>query len=121
MHHVTEQTLVRDNGACKGTGGVSAGNRAHAFTRGFLDTETGAVYRSRDVHGQAAPIHLLDGLPDDVVEARNAAGRVARVKGSIVAGFLRAGCFYTRSEAAALGDTLPRPITLRRPTSPTSL
>src|SRR5262245_7523494 len=96
-----EEVLVAENAAYAGTGGVSDGNRAYGLVPGFIDTETGAVYRSRNAHGQAAPIHCLDGLPEHLVEVRRD-GRVARVKRSIVAGFLSAGRFYTRSEAAAL-------------------
>jgi len=98
---IVEEMLCAENAAYAGTGGVSEGNRAHGFAPGFLDTETGAVYRSRDADGRLVAIHRLDGLPGHLVEARTPEGRVARVKSSIVSGFLRAGRFYTRSEAAA--------------------
>jgi hypothetical protein len=105
-HRTTKEALAAENAAYAGTGGVSGGNRAHGFAPGFMDTETGVTYRSCDANGRPAPFHRLDGLPDDLVEARTPAGCVARVKRSIVSGFLRAGRFYTRSEAAALVDAL---------------
>jgi hypothetical protein len=43
---------------------------------------------------------MLDGLPTEWVVKRDPAGRVTAVKGSVVAGFLLGGRFYTREEAA---------------------
>jgi hypothetical protein len=99
---MTGEMLVRENASYANTGGVCSGNRACGFLPGFLDTETGAVYASCDANGGLARIHRLDGLPDHLIETRNAAGRVAQIKRSVVSGFRRAGQFYTRSEAAAL-------------------
>lgn len=45
-------------------------------------------------------MHLLDGLPDEVVLARDVGGRITAVRRDIVAGFVRAEAFYTREEAA---------------------
>ena len=42
---------------------------------------------------------MLDGLPDAVIVRRNRSGKVTAVRGSIVAGFLRDGRFYTREQA----------------------
>ena len=70
---------------------VSSGNRAYGFAPGFLDTGTGAVYVSCDAHGHRAPSHRLDGLPNDLVVARNLSGGVAHVKRSIVSRFRREG------------------------------
>lgn len=105
-HRTMEAGLVAENAPYSGTGGVSEGNRSHGFVPGFLDTETGAIYRSCDADGRPVPVDRLDGLPNCLVEARTPAGRVARVKRSIVSGFLLADRFYTRSEAAALVDAL---------------
>jgi hypothetical protein len=46
-------------------------------------------------------MHLLDGLPDEWVVERDAAGRVRAIKDSVIAGFVRDGRFYTREQAAA--------------------
>ncbi len=93
--------LRRESAPHDGTARSSAGNRSEGFRPGFIDTETGLVYDARFADGRAAPFHLLDGLPDTVVIARDHGGRVQAVKVTIVPGFIRCGTFFTRSEAAA--------------------
>ena len=97
---LTTQVLRRQNLAFKGTGGVSAGNRSQGFAPAFLDTETGSIYLARFADGRPAPMHLLDGLPRELIVSRDAAGRCLAVKRSLVAGFVQAGRFYTREQAA---------------------
>lgn len=97
---ISAQTLLRENSAYQGTGGISQGNRSFGFRPAFCDGETAAVYLSRFADGQPAPFHLLDGLPDEVVLSRNPTGRVAAVKQTLVSGFVLDGCFYTREQAA---------------------
>jgi hypothetical protein len=97
---LTTQVLRRQNLAFKGTGGVSAGNRSQGFAPAFLDTETGSVYLARFADGRPAPMHLLDGLPRELIVSRDAAGHCLAVKRSLVAGFVQAGRFYTREQAA---------------------
>lgn len=96
---VTEATLARQNRHFAGTTGRSEENRHLGFRPAFMDLITRAIYESCFANGAPAPVHLLDGLPDHVVIARCPAGRVRAVKESIVAGFVRAGRFYTRDEA----------------------
>lgn len=98
---LTKIELRRENRVFEGTGGRSEENRSSGFEPAFLDNETHRIYRSRYADGRPAPCHLLDGLPDEVVVARDGRGRVAATKGSLVAGFLRCGAFYTRDEAVA--------------------
>jgi hypothetical protein len=97
---LTTQVLRRQNLAFKGTGGVSAGNRSQGFAPAFLDMETGSVYLARFADGRPAPMHLLDGLPRELIVSRDAAGRCLAVKRSLVAGFVQADRFYTREQAA---------------------
>jgi hypothetical protein len=85
----------------RGTAGCSEGNGGLGFRPAFLDADTGIVYCSCFLDGNPAPVHLLDGLPDDVVVSRAESGQVTAVKGSLVSGFVRFGKFYTRDEAAA--------------------
>jgi hypothetical protein len=99
--------LERQNREFRGTGGRSEENGSAGFQPAFLDMETRSVYPSRFRDGQRAPIHLLDGLPEQLVLARDALGRVAAVKRSIVAGFARNGRFYTRDEAALCTAAMP--------------
>ena len=102
MLTLSSRYLQIETAAHRGTGGVSAENRKLGFRPAFRDTATGETYLSTFADGRPAPFHVLDGLPEPVVLARDRYGRISRVLGSIIAGFLRDGMFYTRAEAAAL-------------------
>lgn len=95
--------LEAQNRRYAGGGGVSRHNRDQGFAPAFLDTGTGAVYLSRFRDGRPAPMHLLDGLPAELVTAR-AAERVVAVSARVTAGFVRGGRFYTREQAARAVD-----------------
>ena len=110
MLTMSSRYLKLESAAHRGTGGVSAENRELGFVPAFLDTKTGTVYRSTFADGRPAPIHVLDGFPDEVVVARDLRGRVAQVVGSIVAGFVRESRFYTRDEAAQFLAAHSEPI-----------
>src|SRR5258706_2542082 len=86
----------------RGTGGVSENDRSLSFQPAFIDSETCTVYLSRFPDGRLAPCHLLDGLPADLVLARNELGRVTRVRAAVVCGLVQDGHFYTRDETAAM-------------------
>ena len=92
--------LELENVRYAGTGGVSRENRRCGFRPAFMDLETAAVYPARFADGRPAPFHLLDGLPDELVLSRDAAGRVAEIRASVISGFEQQGRFYTRDEAA---------------------
>lgn len=96
----TEQALARENVRFQGTGGVSTENRSRGFRPAFLDAQTNIVYPSRFANGKRAPCHLLEGLPNELVVARDAVGGVAAVKAVVISGFACNGRFYTREEAA---------------------
>jgi len=85
-----------------GTGGVSRENRHRGFLPAFFDSETGRSVLSRFADGRLAPVHLLDGVPAEWVVARDRAGRVRKVKASVIAGFVLDGWFYTREQAASV-------------------
>lgn len=94
------RALERQTRAYERTGGTSRVSKELGFRPAFKDAETSKVYLSKDRHGRCACVHLLDGLPDDVVLARGKDGRVSAVKGSLVAGFVKDGRFYDRDQAA---------------------
>jgi hypothetical protein len=100
LQTMSHNRLVKENLAFAGTGGVSSGNRSQGFQPAFYDTESGLVQPACFTDGSPAPMHLLDGLPDQWVKERLPSGRVAVVKESVIAGFLREGLFYTRDQAA---------------------
>ncbi len=95
-----EQRLAQQNESYRGSGGRSEENRDYGFRPAFFDYASQRLYLSRFADGKPAPMHLLDGLPDDVVVDRAASGRVLRTRASLVAGFERKGMFYTRKAAA---------------------
>ncbi|MBK1734326.1 hypothetical protein CKO15_03310 [Halorhodospira abdelmalekii] len=99
---LTADRLRWENKTYRGSGGVSGCNREYGFRPAFLDTETGTVYVSCGRDGVPAPFHRLDGLPEELVRERDDRGRVIAVKTTIVSGFERDGCFYTREQAAAM-------------------
>ena len=93
--------LQAQNAEFAGTGGVSRNNRELGFVPGYLNTGTGKTLASRFSDGRPAPIHVLDGLPDSWIGARDASGKVTRAARTVVAGFLRNGEFFTRASAAS--------------------
>jgi hypothetical protein len=101
------ERLRRENEAFEGTGGISRENRSAGFVPGFLDTASGRVYRSCFADGRPAPIHLFDGLPGHLVSVIGKAGNATAEGARLVSGFLRAGRFYTRQEAA---DAMRQPL-----------
>jgi len=97
---MNRQMLRLENAAFQGTGGRSQENAGLGFRPAFLDRDTSQVYASRFANGMLAPLHLLDGLPEEVVLKRAPGGQVQVVKPSIVSGFTLDGEFYTREAAA---------------------
>lgn len=93
--------LQSENRHYLGSGGRSEENADVGFRPAFLDPQTHTVYLSRFADGRPAPFHVLDGLPDTLVAQRHADGRVAQTRVVMVSGFVRAGAFFTRDEAAA--------------------
>ena len=98
---LTTETLRKQNLAFVGTGGVSEENRASGFRPAFHDLASGSTALARFADGNPAPMHLLDGLPEEWVVKRDATGRISAIKDTVIAGFVRNGLFYTREQAAA--------------------
>jgi hypothetical protein len=96
---LTELSIRDENALFEHTRGVSANNHTLGYVPGYLNRLTGEQSRSRYADGSPAPIHLLDGLPEEWIETRDAQGRALRTCAGIVAGFIRDGRFYTREEA----------------------
>lgn len=92
--------LREENEEFGGTGGVSPVNRKHGFLPAFLDTDTGVIYPSRFADGHPAPVHLYVGLPSVLFTDLDAGDKPKALKSSVVSGFVRGQCFYTRDEAA---------------------
>jgi len=97
------------------TGGVSQTSGQRGFLPAFLDQATGISYLARFPDGRPAPMHLLDGLPEELIQQRSHSGRVHSLKTSVVAGFLRRGRFFTREQAARALRLAERIHSLRQP------
>ncbi len=97
---MTYERLRKDNCTFYGTGGVSASNSTDGFIPAFCDTETGRAVPSRNADGSLAPIHVLAGLPREWAVELGNENTVLAVKETVIAGFLRAGVFFTRDQAA---------------------
>lgn len=114
----TSTSLAAEKARYCGTAGCSAGNRAQGFRPAFLDRDTGRIYLSAFADGRPAPVHVLDGLPQSLIAARDGDGRVCSVKGSVVCGFARDACFYTREEAMRLSEEEEAPAPATHGTAP---
>lgn len=99
-HVLTSRGLRQQCRLFAGTGGSSEDNRGAGFVPAFLNRDTGDIHRATYADGREAPVHVLDGLPDAVIVRRNRSGKVTAVRGSIIAGFIHDGRFYTREQAA---------------------
>lgn len=91
--------LTRENFRYMGTGGVSANNRSQGFVPAFKDAETGIIYKSRFANGMPAPVHMLAGLPEELVEVHEELSTNLSLKSSVISGFIREETFYSREEA----------------------
>lgn len=104
---LSTEVLVEENRIYRRTGGVSRENKERGFLPAFRDETTGTAYLSRFADGRVAPLHVLDGLPSELVTDRDPTGRVRAVKDSVVAGFVRNGQFYTRKQVTVQAATGP--------------
>ncbi len=92
--------LRQENRRYENTCAVSQNSGTLGFRPAFKDEGSGYIHISCFADGRPAPIHLLDGLPEQLVEARDSNGHVVRVKASIVSGFELQGRFYSREDVA---------------------
>lgn len=69
------------------------------FRPAFFDYATCTLHRSRHADGSPAEVHVLDGLPEEMVVVRADGGEVIAVKATLMAGFERNGYFFTNAAA----------------------
>ncbi|WP_432695314.1 sigma-54-dependent Fis family transcriptional regulator [Marinobacterium sp. YM272] len=98
---LTLTDLENQNRIFRGSGGVSEENRVLGFRPAFYDLDSGTILPSRFANGREAPMHLLEGLPDEFIQSRDENGRPCAARAGIVAGFSRNDQFYTRDQAAS--------------------
>lgn len=100
MNQDAQETYATYDPATKGTGDPRNELQNGGCYPAFYDPETRTVMLSRFANGATAAVHVTDGLPEDWIIRGDATGAVARIKDSIIAGFLSNGHFYTREEAS---------------------
>ena len=103
---LTPGVLKRQTVHYRGKGGTSAEACCVGFAPAFLDCATNTIYRACFANGTPAPMHLLDGLPEELILARDSDGRVVAIKETVVSGFVKDDVFYTRDQAALLVNKL---------------
>ena len=96
----TKASLEKENLVFCGTPGVSRENSGSGFKPAFCDSETGRVEISRFQNGQPAPVHVLEGLPECWIVEWDANSRATAIMHTVISGFVRGNCFYTRAQAA---------------------
>ena len=96
---LSTRVLKQQNVLYGNTTGVSRKNRSEGFIPAYYDAISDVSIESRFADGRPAPVHVLDGLPEEWVAQRDQSGRVTKTRPGIVAGFLRNGRFYTREQA----------------------
>lgn len=106
---MNEERLRKENAEHLGTGGRSEENASLGFTPAFYDFATQQIHLSRFADGRPAPVHLLDGLPEELIVDRLPSGRVTSIKATVISGFVRNGFFYTRRAAAKAAAEWRRP------------
>jgi hypothetical protein len=101
MLTLSRRNLELEEAVHRGTGGIAVENRHLGFVPAFQDSNTGKVYPCVLADGRPSPFHVLDGLPEALVVARDRQGRPSRVIGTVISGFMLDNRFYTREQTAA--------------------
>lgn len=105
---LTQDRVKEESADFLGTCGESATATQSHFQPAFQNPADGCVVAARFPSGAVAPMHLICGLPKTWGRKFDQQGNVVELIDGIVAGFVRAGSFYTREEAAyGAQDTIP--------------
>jgi hypothetical protein len=92
--------LRRENALIEKIAGFSPLSGGLGFRPAFFDVATHAIHLSRFADGTLAPLHLIEGLPEEAIAIRSDRGHPVAAKPTLIAGFERNGFFYTRTHAA---------------------
>ena len=79
-------------------GGSVFNDASFGFMPAFMDIQTSETHLASYENGEPAAIHILDGLPRKWVSDWDDQGQAVSLQLGVVAGFMRAGVFYTLSE-----------------------
>lgn len=73
----------------------------------FKDERSGAIYRSRRADGSCAPVHLWEGLPEELIGGRDERGSITHLRPGVTPGYLHEGRFLTREQAGRTAHSPP--------------
>jgi hypothetical protein len=79
-------------------GGSVFNDASFGFMPAFMDVDTSETHLSSLENGEPTAIHILDGLPRKWVSEWDDQGKPMALQSGVIAGFMRAGVFYTLSE-----------------------
>ncbi|MCZ6640153.1 MAG: hypothetical protein O7F71_01135 [Gammaproteobacteria bacterium] len=102
-NRVNADSLRRENRDYADTTGISINNKTLGFIPAFYDKKSGRAEISRFFDGRPAPIHLMEGLPEEWAMDHDAKGRITSLIPTIVSGFVRGKDFFTREQATEAG------------------
>ncbi len=74
----------------------------HGFAPAYLNLQTGTMVHSTFSNGVEAPVHLLEGLPEDWLDSTTPAGSQPALKEGVIPGYIRDQSFFTREQACAI-------------------
>jgi hypothetical protein len=97
---MTKDQLNQQNLTYQNTQGISSNCAMSGYTPAFQDTLTGEIHLSKFADGRLAPIHVIDGLPQEWIVQRDENQRAILARDTIIAGFVRDGVFFTRKQLA---------------------
>ena len=98
--HHNDSLLPQQNHCYRDTGGISQNNKKFGFIPAFYDSISHTVYLSRFSNGSPAPVHILEGLPEHLLENRIMTDKLDSEKNTLIAGFVSGKQFLTRQQAA---------------------
>lgn len=97
---MTKDQLNQQNIAYQNTQGISSNCTMSGYTPAFQDALSGEIHLSKFADGRLAPIHVIDGLPQEWIVKWDENKRALMAKETVIAGFVRDGIFFTRKQLA---------------------
>ncbi len=90
-------SALTENGICfrEKISGIDLPSFCQGFIPVFRDLSTDETHISTFCNGQFSDVHILDNLPIEWVEEWDENGYAVSLLPSIIAGYMRAGQFYT--------------------------
>lgn len=98
-------TIIKNN-LSHSTREVNSNSCQFYFIPAFYDALSHTVFLSCYKSGQLAPIHVLEGIPDNIIKNRTLTNNRGESKNSLIIGFIFKNKFLTRKQAINTLSTL---------------